>query len=166
MCNYADDTTISLNTLIKRLDDDATIVIDWLRYNYMKLDPDKCHILISGYNHEVTLAKVGNVNVIESHKVTLLGIEIDSDLKFHNYISMICSKAAKQLNALSRQSHILPFRKRKSLMKAFIMSQYSYCPLVWMFCSRTLNTKINNIHYRGHYKLYTVTIIQLSKSSW
>ena len=61
--------------------------------------------------HEVILAKVGNVNVIESHKVTLLGIEIDSDLKFHNHISMICSKAAKKLNALSRQSHILPEKK-------------------------------------------------------
>ena len=140
---------MSLNTLIKRLEDDATIVIDWFRYNYMKLNPDKCHILISGYKHEVILAKVGNGNVIESHKVTLLGIEIDSDLKFHNHISMICFKAAKKLNALSRQSHILPFQKRKSLMKAFIMSQFSYCPLVWMFCSRTLNTKINNIHYRA-----------------
>ena len=108
----------------------------------MKFNPDKCHILISGYKHEVILVKVGNVNVIESHKVTLLGIEIDSDLKFHNHISMICSKAAKK-------SHILPFQKRKSLIKAFIMSQFSYCPLVWMFCSRTLNTKINNIHYRA-----------------
>ena len=113
----------------------------------MKLNPDKCHILINGY--KVILTKVGNVNVTESHKVTLLGIEIDSDLKFHNHISMICSKAAKKLNALSRQSHILPFQKRKSLMKAFIMSQFSYCPLVWMFCSRTLNIKINNIHYRA-----------------
>ena len=82
---------MSLNTLIKRVEDDATIVIDWFRYNYMKLNPDKCHILISGCKHEVILAKVGNVNAIESHKVTLLGIEIDSDLKFHNHISMICS---------------------------------------------------------------------------
>ena len=81
VCIYADDTTIhscdtSLNTLIKRLEDGATIVIAWFRYNYMKLNPDKCHILISGYKHEVILAKLGNVNVIESHKVTLLGIEI------------------------------------------------------------------------------------------
>ena len=31
-------------------------------------------------------------------------------------------------------------------MKAFIESQFSYCPLVWMFHSRTLNNKINKLH--------------------
>ena len=33
-------------------------------------------------------------------------------------------------------------------MKTFIESQFSYCPLVWMFSSRTMNTKINRIHER------------------
>ena len=31
-------------------------------------------------------------------------------------------------------------------MKAFITSQFSYCPLIWMFHSRNLNNKINRIH--------------------
>ena len=31
-------------------------------------------------------------------------------------------------------------------MKAFITSQFSYCPLTWMNHSRTLNNKINRIH--------------------
>ena len=34
-------------------------------------------------------------------------------------------------------------------MKAFIMSQFSYCPLVWMWHSRTLNNKINKLHERA-----------------
>ena len=37
----------------------------------------------------------------------------------------------------------------KVLMKAFITSQFSYCPLIWMFHSRTLNNRINNIHERA-----------------
>ena len=28
-------------------------------------------------------------------------------------------------------------------------SQFSYCPLVWMFCSRTFNNAINKIHERA-----------------
>ena len=36
--------------------------------------------------------------------------------------------------------------KRRNLMKAFITSQFSYCPLIWMFHSRNLNNKINQIH--------------------
>ena len=39
--------------------------------------------------------------------------------------------------------------KRKVLMKAFITSQFSYCPLIWMLHSRTLNNRINNIHERA-----------------
>ena len=35
--------------------------------------------------------------------------------------------------------------KRKMLLRAFIESQFSYCPLIWMFHSRTLNNKINRI---------------------
>ena len=31
-------------------------------------------------------------------------------------------------------------------MKAFVESQFSYCPLIWMFHSRGLNNKINRIH--------------------
>ena len=31
-------------------------------------------------------------------------------------------------------------------MRTFIESQFSYCPLIWMFCSRKMNRKINHIH--------------------
>ena len=39
--------------------------------------------------------------------------------------------------------------KRKVLMKAFITSQFSYCPLIWMLHSRTLNNRVNNIYERA-----------------
>ena len=38
--------------------------------------------------------------------------------------------------------------KRRILMNAFFRSQFSYCPLVWMCHSRTLNNKINRLHER------------------
>ena len=34
-------------------------------------------------------------------------------------------------------------------MNAFITSQFSYCPLIWMFHSRTLNNRINKIHEKA-----------------
>ena len=34
-------------------------------------------------------------------------------------------------------------------MKTFIESQFNYCPLIWMFHSRTMNNRINNIHERA-----------------
>ena len=36
-----------------------------------------------------------------------------------------------------------------SLMNAFIMSHFSYCPLVWMFHDRNINKKVNKIQERA-----------------
>ena len=41
------------------------------------------------------------------------------------------------------------FDQRRLIMKAFITSQFGYCPQVWMFRSRNLNNRINNIHERA-----------------
>ena len=34
-------------------------------------------------------------------------------------------------------------------MKAFIMSQLASSPLIWMFCDRNINFKINVLNYRA-----------------
>ena len=39
--------------------------------------------------------------------------------------------------------------KRKTVMKAYIISQFGYCPLVSMFFSRSLNYKINSLYERA-----------------
>ena len=40
-------------------------------------------------------------------------------------------------------------QKLRMLLEAFIESQFSYCPLVWMFHSWTLNNRINKLHERA-----------------
>ena len=72
---------------------------------------------------------IGDEQIIESNKVKLLGITIDADLSFNDHLNSICKKASNKLNALSRQHAILPFQRRKVLMRAFIISQFNYCPL-------------------------------------
>ena len=39
-------------------------------------------------------------------------------------------------------------------MSAFVESQFSWCPLVWMFCSKKLNDRINRIHERALRMVY------------
>ena len=43
----------------------------------------------------------------------------------------------------------MDFEKRRSLMKAFVIPQFNYCPLIWMFHNRALNNRINKIHERA-----------------
>ena len=58
-------------------------------------------------------------------------------------------KSCQKLNALSRLAPFMNLDKRRRIIKAFIESQFGYCPLVWMFHSRSLNNKINRIHERA-----------------
>ena len=76
----------------------------------------------------------------------LLGIFIDHDLSFDKHIKSICRKAGQKLNALSRISNYLTHDQKRLLLNSIIKSQFSYCPLIWMFCSLSLNNLINRIH--------------------
>ena len=42
-------------------------------------------------------------------------------------------------------------------MKAFIESQFAYCPLIWMFCQRSSNIRINHPHERALRTVYKDT---------
>ena len=62
-------------------------------------------------------------------------------------------------------------KKTSVLRNAFITSQFSYCPLVWMFHSRTLNNQINKIqekalrfNYKNETFLYFDDLIKRDKS--
>ena len=60
----------------------------------------------------------------------------------------MCKKAGNKLNALTRMTNILnPFQN--TLAKLFLKGQFNYCPLLWMFCSRSWNNLINKIHERA-----------------
>ena len=80
---------------------------------------------------------------------------IDSEFSFDQHVSSICRKASKKLHALGRIATFMSFNKRRTLMKAFIESQFNYCPLIWMFHSRTMNNKINRIHERALRLVYS-----------
>ena len=45
---------------------------------------------------------IENKKITSEHSVKLLGIEIDNQLKFDNYVSILCRKSGSQLNAISR----------------------------------------------------------------
>ena len=81
--------------------------------------------------------------------VELLGVKIDEHLKFNEHITKLCKKGNQKLHALARISKYLNKDKLKILMKTFIISQFNYCPLTWMFHNRTLNNKINRLHERA-----------------
>ena len=116
----------------------------------MKLNADKCHLLVLGQRcDDPVTVRIGSANVVNSYEEKLLGVQIDSKLSFENHVSKLCQKASNKLYALARISPYTDQRKLRTLMRAFITSQFQYCPLIWMFHSRQLNKKINKIQERA-----------------
>ena len=84
-----------------------------------------------------------------SKEVEILGITLDRSMGFNTHIKNICRKAGQKLSALLRISPYLDQGKKVLLYKSMIKSQFNYCPLVWMYCSRQSNNLINRVHERG-----------------
>ena len=75
--------------------------------NYMKLNQDKCHFLLSDHKHEVMFAKIRHSKIWESCAQKLLGIIIDQNLKFDEYILPHCKKTGRKIEALASVSTYL-----------------------------------------------------------
>ena len=101
--------------------------MSWFTNNNMKVNPGKCHILLSTKN--VTDVHHEGACITSSLFKKLLGITIDSDLKFDKLISDLCDKVSKKVNALCRVSY-MSLEKRRIVMKSFAESQFNYCPLI------------------------------------
>ena len=147
--SYADDTTPyshaqDISSVISELQRIAKKFFNWCRNNHMKANPGKCHVILSSdTQREIRFV---NTSITSSLSEKLLGITLDSELKFEEHINKICNIVNKKLNVLHPNGSHMRLDKRKMLLRAFIESQFSYCPLIGMFHSRTLNNKINRLH--------------------
>ena len=87
VCNYADDTTLYacnkyLNELLLDLEHDSLLAGQWFEDNYMKLNEEKCHYIISGHKYEHTWVKLNNEKCWECDNVKLLGIDYMSYIPY------------------------------------------------------------------------------------
>ena len=74
----------------------------------------------------------------EEKQVKLLGIELDSRLLFDKHVLSLCKKASRKISALTRVVKFMNLQQRRTLMKAFVVSQFNYCPLLWMFSQQNI----------------------------
>ena len=57
VCNFADDTTLyacdmNLDNVLRDLEHDSCLAIEWFENNYLKLNVDKCNLLVAGNKYE------------------------------------------------------------------------------------------------------------------
>ena len=93
-----------------------------------------------GKNKENDTFNFGNISLKNSKEEVILGLTIDNKLSFDNHVKRICRKASKKTCALSRISNYLDSKQKEIIFKEMIRSEFSYCPLIWMFCQENETT--------------------------
>ena len=77
------------------------------------------------------------------------GITIDAGLKFDQHVKTLYQKVNKNVTAFSRVATLLDLDKAKLLYNSFMLSNFNYCPLIWIFCGKQCNKEINRVHKRA-----------------
>ena len=157
LANYADDNTISasansIQDLLKILESESEIAIEWFEGNDMIANADKFQSMIinkCGRHNDLQKLKIGDFEITSKESVELLGMKIDNKLNFNKHIGELCKKAAGQLNTICRYNKYIGFKEKKALTESFVQSNFNYCPLVWMFTSPKSTRKIERIQERA-----------------
>ena len=160
ICNFADDNTIyscgiDLHEIVTNLESDLSRLLEWFTNNGMVVNPKKFQLMSLGLKGQRRLRL--NINDNKSSAtdhVKLLGIEVDNKLKFNKHVKTLCSKVTKKVSAFSRLNTYISREQALTICNAVILSNFNYCPLIWLFCNKGANKEIDSTHKRALRILY------------
>ena len=142
---------MNLDHIFSNLMQDMGNVYEWFVYNSMKANSDKFQLIILGNRgrYMIHTLKIGDITIKSASYVTLLGITIDSKLNFKEHLNNIVKRAYYKLYALRRIRKFLTLEKAKILACSMIETQFAYCPLIWMFCSKIDMQRVEKVQNKS-----------------
>ena len=152
--NYADDNSLAFShhdpLVIKQtLETASKQAIKWFDENFMKANPSKFQVICLSRDNISLDITLGDEHVKSENIVKLLGINIDNKLNFHHHTSLVCKKAARQLNALQRLSKYLDFKSKLRIYESFIASNFVYCSIVYNSFNIGQDRKMEKLNERA-----------------
>ena len=96
LANYADDNTPyetgkCLECILTLIEHDAETLLRWFENNFLKMNPDKCHLFVPKSMNDVYVRI--DKNIIKGEKsVKLLELTLDDKLNFNEHVSSLCKK--------------------------------------------------------------------------
>ncbi|XP_057312173.1 uncharacterized protein LOC130653672 [Hydractinia symbiolongicarpus] len=122
----------------------------WFENNQLVANPAKFQLMFLGCPHSDTLSlRISNNFLVASESVKLLGITIDRCLTFNEHISNLCKKGNSNVRCLHRIRRFISFEHSKLLLNFYILSIFTYCPIIWMYCSAVQYKLIISTHKRA-----------------
>ena len=160
ICNFADENTIyscgiHLHEIVTNLESDLSRLLEWFTNNGMVANRKKILLTFLGLKGQRRLQLNINDNTLsETDHVKLLGIEVGNKLKFSKHVKALCSKVTKKISAFSWLNTHISREQILTSCNAVILSNFNYCPLIWLFCNKGANKEIGRTHKRALRILY------------
>ena len=155
IANYADDNHLcdshtSLEALKLSLSVDTEKTLHWYDNNGLNANPDKFQCVVMNRNGALPISiSVQDSAINSTDEINVLGVLLDAKLNFKPYVTLICKRASRQINALRRLSKFLTTDGRLKVYKSFISANFSYCPVTWLFCGKVNSAKLEKLQERA-----------------
>ena len=100
VASYADNTTpyscaTDIPSLLLEVQASATKLFHCFKNNHLKANSGKSHILLG--TNKLEIVSIDGIPLAASSHEKLLGVTIDSELKFENHIKELCLKVDKKI---------------------------------------------------------------------
>ena len=126
---YSYDFGNNTDEVLNKLEEQSILLIEWYKYNYLKPNPDKCHLILRERG-STSYLNINGKYIFNSENEKILGVYFDNKLNFDYHIDKLCKKASQKWHALARVSFFMSCRQKKQIMNASVTSQFGYCPLI------------------------------------
>ena len=158
---FADDNSIHssnscLNILSSNLQESINKLVEWTELNHMSLNPQKtkCMCVTTRQKRQNNISALPplyianeKIQEVSSHKV--LGITIDNNLSWSEYILTLCKKVSQKIFQLSKIKFFLNRHARKQFFHAHIQSLVDYASTLWDCASANILKSLESIYRRA-----------------
>ena len=158
---YADDSTLGATAgdvaeIGRKLTSDCSSLSQWMSENKFKLNASKTHLMIMGTS--ARLRNVGELHVVmdgealeksEDHKELLLGVVVQSDLKWSLQVKKLADKLKMRLTGLEKLKQFMNRSKKNDIVKGIFNSVLCYCLPLFGGCSTSEKNDLQTLQNRA-----------------
>ena len=130
-------------------------VSNWCDNNHMVINPIKTKSvpIATRQKHQLSPLPLDRfLNGAKTDQVSehrLLGITIDSKLRWDSHIYNVCKTVSRRVSLLSKLTYIVDIDTRKLFFNAHIKPHIDYASVVWDRCSDVLKKRLHTLHRRA-----------------
>lgn len=143
------------------------IINEWLSNNRLILNLSKTHgmHLSNKYNDSDIsnlYIKINNDKIGFVTHTKILGVTIDSKLKFNTHIELLCKKVNAKSFLISRSRHLFSQKFCQILFKLFIQSHFDYCATLFIHPLKADKNRLEKCFAKSIHRILNINISKLS----